>query len=129
MSVGGSRGPEEWYGGLLVLLVGEVIPQWLGGDSVRVTSSLLGWCRGFHPQRYQGLQKEGDPFSLPYFILEMVTCTDGTLAVHLAHDADNGALDLCGPSGFSAVGAIDFPLIEEDTEGLRASGLCRKHLE
>lgn len=96
---------------------------------MRVTSSLLGWCRGFHLQRYRGLQKEGDPSSLPYFISEMVARMDGTLAVPLAHDAGNGTLDLCGPSGFSAVGAIDFPLIEEDTEGLRASGLCRKHLE
>lgn len=30
MSVGGSRGPEEWHRGLLVLLIGEVVPQWLG---------------------------------------------------------------------------------------------------
>lgn len=78
---------------------------------------------------YQGLQKKGDPSLLPYFISETVTCTDRTLTVYLVHDADNETLSLCGPSGFSAVGAIDFPFIEEDTEGLRASGLCRKRLE
>lgn len=63
-------------------------------------------------------------------VSEMVTHTDQYQLFTWHIHADKGILIfLCGPSGFSAVGAIAFSFIEEDMEGLKAAGLCPKHLE
>lgn len=97
-----------------------------------VTSTVLGGVRISIRRCTRSFGRKVSLPRLPDFISEMVPCTDGTPIVHLANDADKGTLRLCGPWslwGFLSVGAIAFPFIEEDTEGLKASGLCPKHLE
>lgn len=85
---------------------------------------------GFPSAGLQRAQKEGDTSPITRSISEMVTYTDEYQLLTWHMRADKGILVfLCGPFGFSAMGTMAFSFIEEDMEGLKAAGLCPKHLE
>jgi hypothetical protein len=89
-----------------------------------------GLMSGFPSAGHPRVQKEGEAPSVTHSMSETVTHTDEYQLLTWHMHADKGILFfLCGPSGFSAMGAIAFSFIEEDMEGLKAAELCPKHLE